>query len=119
MILLVIVRPPFKIDEEEEYCLDSVLDDDPFLLHDPPCEKIVSHLWEDGNNIEALDDPIWSLDDSSIFWWFYWKLCINMYIIMREEEVRGRPLYVPTLLKLQASSHDALVTTNLRLLIHV
>jgi hypothetical protein len=40
--------PPFKTDEEEEFCFDGALDDDPFLLDDPPCETIVSHIYMGG-----------------------------------------------------------------------
>jgi hypothetical protein len=81
------------------------------LLDDPPCETIVSHLWEDENYIEALDDPFCLLDDNSIcgdsIGNYVVKFASNAYNYYERERSKS-PLYVSTLFKMQAIVHDML-----------
>jgi hypothetical protein len=109
--LVTSTSPPFKTNEEDEFCFDSALDDDTFLLDDPPCETILSHLWEDENDIEALDDPFFSLDDNSIcgdsFGNYVVEFASNAYNYYEMERSKS-PLYVTTLFIMQALVHDIL-----------
>jgi hypothetical protein len=63
------------------------------LLDYLPCETIVYHIWEYENDIEALDDPFFSLDGNSIcgdsIGTVLLSLPLILAIIMREEEVRS------------------------------
>jgi hypothetical protein len=82
-----------------------------FLVDDPPCETIVSHIWEHVNDIEALDDPFWSLYDNYICGKSTGNYVVEFASNACNIYERGRsksPLYVPILFRMQVSDHDIL-----------
>jgi predicted metal-dependent TIM-barrel fold hydrolase len=59
--VVVLFTPHNIVIDDEEYCVDLLydkgLDDDSILFDDHPSQTMVSTLWEDVNDSNAIHDP--------------------------------------------------------------
>jgi hypothetical protein len=75
---------------------------------DPLCDKIVSNIWEDENDLVELDDPLCSLDDLYLCGDSTHNYDVEFTFDACKYFERGRdksPVYASMLFKLQATKH--------------